>query len=225
MSFMRSIMQVSYYLGLAFRRTFDVVSLPVRSVAGGRWPRRSPASRRGEIMDRISQMTARLHRLESSLTHAEPLVSRPISHEIRRSQETTAEVASTLAEALSDPDPGVRCHALGNVEDLGGEEAAVIVLQGLNDSEPVVRRAAARAAGRVGSHSAVFSLILMLDDPDPGVSQEAKAAIEHITGKPVRFDPAEDPVMRRQRIEALKAWWKEERFSKLAAQVRTVVKS
>jgi HEAT repeat protein len=139
--------------------------------------------------------------------------------------ELTEDVSPELVEALTDPDPGVRRLAIGSITEFGGEHTNFLIVEALNDPEPSVRCAAAAAAAQVGTTSAVFSLLLSLDDSAPEVRQEAKHAIEKITGQEIDFDPSLKAGQRKKKIDKLKDWWKEERFSRLAEDVQTVVKA
>ena len=67
-------------------------------------------------------------------------------------------------------------------------------------------------------------LIFLLSDRDPNVTKEAWRAIEKITGKKVNFNPNDDEQTRQQKIEKIKSWWKEERFTRLKHEVNGSLK-
>lgn len=118
-----------------------------------------------------------------------------------------------LAEALSDPDPAARILALDVICEFSEERAARLIASMLYDPEPRVRCAAAQAAVRARASGTVFSLITALGDPDPKVVDAAAAAIEAITGKKVQLE--DDVDARREGLERLTQWWKQQRVSEL----------
>jgi hypothetical protein len=126
-----------------------------------------------------------------------------------------------LSRALGDPDPSVRTAALEVVCEFSADRAAPLLAGMIHDSDPSVRCAAAAAAARLEVVRAVSSLIVALDDPEASVRAAAAEAIETITGKPVPLASAADQAARRQQVELLKQWWKQERLAQLSAALPT----
>lgn len=124
-----------------------------------------------------------------------------------------------LSRTLADPDPAVRVLAVDVVCEFAEGRAAKLLSGILCDPDAGVRAAAAAATGRVRATGAVFSLILALDDPDRHVRDAASHALREITGKDPELGLDDDPVARHKRVMELKRWWKEQRFSQLAAEI------
>lgn len=82
---------------------------------------------------------------------------------------------------LDDPDPEVRCAALGALARLGVLERAAVE-QALRDPEPSVRSRAARLAARTGTYADV--LVGLLDDPEDMVVEVAAFALGECTAVP-----------------------------------------
>ncbi len=233
----RGVYRTGYFLGSASRRFLDLILFPYRVIMNRHPHRGSGSSRyrsissvRPELSSRLSGLSDRLRSLEHTLLSSyrfagsEALASlsdlaSPAEDEARW------ELSTELVEALSDPDPGVRRLALDNVKNIGLESAAAIIVDALHDPESSVRCAAATAAAELGASTAVFSLILSLDDPALEVRRTAKLAIEKITNRRIDFDPSSGSSARRKNIVSLKKWWKDERFTSLAAEVDTIFRS
>jgi hypothetical protein len=123
---------------------------------------------------------------------------------------------SSLALALADDRPDVRCRAIETIGDLSADAASLLLMEPLHDpASAEVRRAAARAAASARAEATVFALFLLLDDFDLEVRREAVQAIEAITGQRLGLEPDATPEVRRARIERLKQWWQEERLARL----------
>jgi len=215
------IYKTTYFLGRAVRRTVDVVAVPYQTISSrfhrdGR-PLLSPAPQMN-VTSRRSRMTSRSQLVEQQLIDAER-GSRPTGKARER------HVPAPIAGAVADPDAELRCSTLRAIATSPDEDSSLLILEALHDRESGVRRAAASAAAEAGAFTAVFSLILLLDDPVLEVRKEAKTAIAHITRSKIDFDLSADAQSRKKKIEKLKNWWKEERFSRLAAEVRTGLKS
>ena len=124
---------------------------------------------------------------------------------------------NALAQALSDPDPAVRMTALDVVCEFSADRAARLLAGMIHDPDASVRCAAAAAAARLRVVRAVSSLIVALDDPDASVRSAAAHAIEEITGRQLPPGDEQDSCARREKVEQLKRWWKEERLAQLTA--------
>jgi hypothetical protein len=210
----------AYLFGSALRLTVDGVLYPYRIVAGKQTARKNPMGSRGvEIVTKLNRMKDRLQIIESRL-----FGGAQEKGDRRQDAGNTGKVSIELEEALTNPDPGIRGSALGNIGEFAGEEETVLILESLHDPDPGVRGVAAIAAARARAFGAVFSLILLLDDPSTEVRKAAKVAIERITGNRVKFDLNQETSARKKKIEKLKNWWKEERFSRLAKEVKTALK-
>jgi len=122
-----------------------------------------------------------------------------------------------LAAALSNPDPTSRMLALEVICEFSEERAARMISSMLHDPDPRVRCAAAAAAARVGSTGTVFSLLSALEDEHSVVVSAASEAIEAITGRSVRLADASASA-RRDELDKLKRWWKEQRVVELASE-------
>jgi hypothetical protein len=224
----RGVYRTGYFLGSASRRILDLMLFPFRVIIN-REPRRSFGYRshrsistvRPELSSRLSGLSDRLRSLEHTLLGSEAMADLDSPAADRARWEVSAE----LVEALSDPDPGIRRMALGSIRDIGPESAAAMIVDALHDPDSSVRCAAATAAAELGASAAVFSLILSLDDPALEVRRTAKLAIEKITNRRIDFDPSGASAVRQKRIAGLKKWWKDERFTSLAAEVETIFSS
>jgi HEAT repeat protein len=125
---------------------------------------------------------------------------------------------TSLARLITDPDPRQRELALDAIGELDGERAAALISELLHDPDPGVRTAAAAAAARSRAAPVVFSLILCLEDPQSEVRQQARQAIEVITGQDVPGVEAPGPLPA-EKVEALKSWWKQRRLEDLASEL------
>jgi HEAT repeat protein len=124
-----------------------------------------------------------------------------------------------LAAALGDPDPSARILALDVICEFSVERAARLLSGALYDPDQAVRSAAATAAGRLRASGTVFSLIVALDDSSPEVRAVIATAIGDITGREVSLDGMTEPRARKKKTDELKAWWTEERYRRLVAEV------
>jgi len=222
----RPVYRAAYFLGVTMRRAVELVRSSCHSIvkkatrSKARRRHRPAGSRRSAIFSRLHRMEERLQEFEYNLSEASTSRGRTELPDIPGSERPSAAISPDLIEALTDPDPGVRRLAIGGIVDSGGEQTNFLLVEALNDPEASVRCAAAAAAAQVGATSAVFSLLLSLDDSALEVRQEVKHAVEKITGTRIDFDPEQKQVQRRKKIEKLKNWWKEERFSELAEEVK-----
>jgi len=230
----RGVYRTGYFLGSASRRIIDLMLFPYRIIAN-RKSRRSAASgryrpaysRRPELNSRLSGLADRLRSLEHTLLGSGRFAGSEALADLDSPAADQArwEVSAELVEALSDPDPGIRRMALGSIRDIGPESAAAMIVDALHDPDSSVRCAAAAAAAELGASAAVFSLILSLDDPALEVRRTARLAIEKITNRRIDFDPSSASAVRQKIIAGLKKWWKDERFTSLAAEVETIFSS
>lgn len=216
--------RVTYVIGKMARRAVEAVQAPYRFLAeklGQASLKKAGRSKNKthQIGVRLSQMTSRLQEMEESL-------QRNLGTEaVEQAMETDRQISQVLGEAMTNPDPAVRAVALGTIGTFVNEDITLLILDAFHDPEPTVRRAAVQAAAKAGISSAVFSLIFLLSDRDSNVCQEAWMAIEQITGKKVNYNPRDDEQTRQQKIEKIKSWWKEERFTRLKQEVNVSLKS
>jgi HEAT repeat protein len=215
--------RATYYVGVAMRWTVDTVAIPYRAVANRGSSRSSTSHRR--VASTLSRITSRVAEIERSLLAAERQSLHSTEGDANARRAATEQLSADLVEQLSSPAADIRSRALSELGEIADKDTAVLILDGIQDPDPDVRCAAASAAGTAGQPSSVFTLILLLDDQAPRVRREAKRAIERIVGHRVKFDPAKGAAKRRQQIDDLKEWWKEERFSKLAADLETVYRT
>lgn len=133
----------------------------------------------------------------------------PTARGPRRVQIAAAEALTLLKAAsakpefkkrLSDPDPVVRAFSVSALGGLGDGSAVQELLGLLDDRDGSVRVAAVQALGRLGERSAIPRLAGLLESPDPNLPTQAALALQKILG--VSWPNT-------GRIEAAKAWWKE----------------
>jgi hypothetical protein len=224
--------RATYYVGVAMRWTVRAVSLPYRAVAGratrgdgelnGLW---SAGPRHRRVASTLSRISNRVAEIERALLAPERQALESTTGAAGAASSAASQLSDELVEELSSPDPKRRQRAQGELGRIADADTVVLILDGLQDTDPGVRCAAADAAANAGQFSSVFSLILLLDDPVLEVRQQARSAIEQIVGREIDFDPSQTVAKRRKKIDKLKDWWKEERFSKLAADLETVYKT
>lgn len=224
--------RATYFIGVAMRWTVHAVALPYRAVAGrslrgnrepsslwGAGPRhRRVASTLSRIANRVAEIERALHASERQALESTP-------GRADAADPAADQLSDEIVEALSSPDPEIRRRALVELGRIADADSVVLILDGLQDPDPGVRCAAAAASASAGQFSSVFTLILLLDDPVLEVRRAAQLAIETIAGREIDFDPSQRVAKRRKRIDKLKDWWKEERFSKLAADLETAYKT
>ena len=219
--FLRCICRTTYLFGRAARRMADLVGIPRAAISrrfrSARGSRLLSAPHPG-VGSRRSRLAGSLHALERMLVDADGGAGLDGSGGEHRGSDAAGGAAAGLAaETLRF---GLRLIAASPDED-----ASLLILEALHHREPGVRCAAAEAAAEAGAFAAVFSLILLLDDPVLDVRKGARAAITRITHSSVDFDPLAGAADRKRMIETLKSWWKTERFSRLAAEVGTGLRS
>lgn len=81
--------------------------------------------------------------------------------------------AATIADALRDPDDGVRLAAIDVLSTMDGEVSAGLLTGALNDADPRIRLAAVDAFGDMEGPTAAMALQQALADPDARVREAA----------------------------------------------------
>jgi HEAT repeat protein len=92
-----------------------------------------------------------------------------------------------LADAMTDPDPGIRRVAAEILSSMSRPETASIAARGLLDSDKAVRAAALRAVAGSGIRADPTTISALLRDPDPSV--RAAAAVAVVAGAGGADDP------------------------------------
>lgn len=89
---------------------------------------------------------------------------------------------AVIAEALSDPDRGVRRAAVLSLVGAGDDLSAAWLALALNDADPRIRLDAVEALGAIGSEAARTALLQAEVDGEPVV----RAAAAEMLAEPVR---------------------------------------
>jgi hypothetical protein len=228
----RGFFRTPFLLGVAAGKTLQLIRYPYAAISrvfsgldNGSSRPASTESRTRKIFSRLSNINTRLSSIEQSVSkrgtprEAVRTANKKKLLKDAAGRERGDGLSDSLMEAISDPDPGVREIALKTLGEISGEESVVLILESLHDPDPRVRAAAAAA-----SPTSIFSLILLLHDREIEVRQQAKSAIEAITGKTVDFDPSDPSQARRKKVESLQNWWKDERFAKLSGELKIALK-
>lgn len=224
--------RTSYLFGVVVRRAFDLISAPYRALTGLKWSdqlgRRSSLDRASpsrRISRNLMRMMERIQSIEHRLIVAAGDDSLDgLSGDLESVNGAAEALAGSRVGSRSAADRGELRYALGNLDSLPADERTALILEALQYPDADTRRLAARAAVQEYSSATVFSLILSLDDADPRVRAEVKDAIESIAGVTINLDPTTDSATREAELERLKTWWKEERFTRLTAELETVLK-
>jgi len=140
-----------------------------------------------------SSHAAQMHDLQNAKQEAFPDLKRELdaekkgvidanSPEMKPSAQDSA--PSAILEALNDPDPWVRAHAVRKLGLLPHPppEAIPLLIKMLKDKSPELRASSAGALGEYGpaAHSAIPALLQTLGDGDPGVRQITGEALKLI---------------------------------------------
>lgn len=199
-----AVVQVGRQLGRATRGVTKVVTYPYRAVVS--WHRRRKNSKNLVSGWSVDFNTA-------DLRGPDPREGA----RFEAAEESANQGLNALARALADPDPALRSQALEVICQFSAERAVRLLIGVLHDPDPKVRAAAAETAGRLGASGAVLSLIFALDDSDIEVRLAAAGAIEQITDMPVNVEN-DEPAVRERKIQELKDWWRDQRFSELTTR-------
>lgn len=174
-------------IGTAVGRTVNWIGVSYRNIVKGSRNYDS-AEREGRIISKLYKVKKRLHKIERNLRDSDAL-----------------SIGKTSEDSDEDDLNSYRRNE---------RERTLSLAQGLNHPNPKVRAAAAAKAAKSGTFTEIYFLILLLDDPVSNVRKKAWSAIKKITDSDFDFDPEEEETIRREKIEHLKNWWKEERMAR-----------
>lgn len=90
--------------------------------------------------------------------------------------------AAAIADALRDPDDGVRLAAIDVLSTMDGDVSAGLLTGALNDADPRVRLAAVDAFGDMDGATAAMVLQQALSDPDARVREAATELLAERSG-------------------------------------------
>jgi hypothetical protein len=118
------------------------------------------------------------------LADGEALVHEPAINELVKRGK------APLLEALKDPNPTVRRHAVKGLLRLGDPSTVPELISVLDDTDPWARMWAAGALGNLGDRTAICPLLQRRNDPAPFVRNNVKRALQLLDVDP-QAEPAD----------------------------------